>query len=87
MTEDPINHPVAKVAVTSGLAVFGYSIQDWLQVMSLISVGLAILSSLHILFDWWWKRFWKAYLIKKGKYPGKPRPYMDTTDHTPLEDK
>lgn len=72
-----VAHPLLKWASAAGAWGLGHS--------SEIASILAALYTLLLIADWFWKRWWKPFLINRGVIKALPRPYMSETAPTPLE--
>ncbi len=72
-----VSHPLAK-----GLSVFG----AWLAGMKWgdIASALAAAYTLLLIFEWFWKRFWRTFLIERGWWSSKSA-YM-RSDNVPFDD-
>lgn len=78
--------PIVKVLAPQGFAWLGHSLADWSQVISILSMGAATFCSVLWSVDWLWKRFGKAYAIRRGWIAGRPRAWMDTTGAAPFDE-
>lgn len=70
--DDQTTHPVLRVASVGGALLAGMT---WGERASMLAAGYTAL----LIFEWFYRRFIKPYLIRTGRMKGKPRPFMDTT--------
>lgn len=49
--------------VDASTSFFPTTLDGWLSVLA---SSLAVLYSLHLLADWYWRRFWKPFLKSRG---------------------
>ena len=80
MINDQINHPAIKGSSVVGAWLVGMT---WGERASMVAFFYTVL----LIIDWFWKRFVKPLLIRRGVIKGKPLDFMDTTGNAPLDDK
>jgi hypothetical protein len=57
-----------------------------LSAAQFISVSLATLYTFCLLFDWFWRRVWRPFFIRRGWWE-PTSPYLSDTDKAPLDNK
>jgi hypothetical protein len=60
MNSTDIQYPVEKAA--SAISFSFLAITSWSDVAAI----LAALYTLTLMAEWWWKKFWKPFAIKRG---------------------
>lgn len=61
-TQDTGN-TIAQAGATSALFVMGkLEISTWSDVANVV----VVLYTLHLITDWWWKRFWRPFFERRG---------------------
>lgn len=66
-----IAHPVAKASAVLALGVTSWTLQDWSALFSAAAGAAGFFYSLHLLVEWWWKKYWRAVFIRNGWYRAK----------------
>lgn len=73
-----VHHPVLKGISVVMVWVAGMS---WGERASMVAFGYTCL----LIFEWFWKMFWKPLFIRWGWIKGRPRGFMESTDRVPLD--
>lgn len=76
-TQDTGN-TLAQASATSALFVLGkLEVNTWSDLANV----LVTLYTAHLIMDWWWKRFWRPLLERRGWIqPKVPKPTKDEVD-------
>ncbi len=85
MNENQFNHPTIKLVCNGAAWCLSQVVSNAQPALTFVSTLLATLVSLCILTDFLWKRFGKAFAIRRGWKKGPPRDFMDSTDRMPLD--
>lgn len=61
-----ISHPVVKVVAVGTAAATSFTLQDISYIVSIVAGLFGILYSIHLLAEWWWKKYFRALFIRRG---------------------
>jgi hypothetical protein len=76
--DDQVSYPFAKAVSVVVAWLTSRNLGDLAQLAALFYTSLLI-------FDWFWRRFWRPFLVRRGWWPRRS-PYLRETGAGDLED-